>query len=98
LKGIPLELAQHRIKLDTSITPTHQVRYRLNLNYVATAKQNINKLLTARFIQPIEEATWLSPIVVVLTKSGKLRIFVDFRKINKATKNIFILCHFWISY
>ncbi len=34
----------------------------------------------------IEEATWLSPIVVVLKKNGKLRICVDFRKLNKATK------------
>jgi hypothetical protein len=27
--------------------------------------------------QPVEEATWLSPIVVVLKKNGKLRIYVD---------------------
>jgi hypothetical protein len=37
--------------------------------------------------QPVEEATWLSPIVVVLKKNGKLRVYVDFRKLNKATKN-----------
>jgi hypothetical protein len=43
-------------------------------------------LLAARFIQLIEEATWLSPIVVVPKKNGKLRICVDFRKLNKATK------------
>jgi hypothetical protein len=30
LKGIPLELTQHIIELETSIPPTHQVRYRLN--------------------------------------------------------------------
>jgi len=32
------------------------------------------------------EATWLSPIVVVPKKNGKLKICVDFRKFNKATK------------
>jgi len=36
--------------------------------------------------QPVEEVTWLSPIVVVLKKNGKLRIYVDFEKMNKATK------------
>jgi hypothetical protein len=36
--------------------------------------------------QPVEEATWLSPIVIVLKKNGKLRIYVDFMKLNKATK------------
>jgi hypothetical protein len=44
----------------------------LNLNYVAVVKQYIDKLLVAWFIQLVEEATWLSPIVVVFKKNGKL--------------------------
>jgi hypothetical protein len=43
-------------------------------------------LLATRFIQPIEVVTWLSPIVVVPKKNDKLRIFVNFRKLNKVTK------------
>ncbi len=58
----------------------------MNPNYAAAVKEDIDKLLITRFIQPIEEATWLSPIVVVLKKNGKLRIYVDFMKLNKATK------------
>ncbi len=65
LKGIPLELSQHIIELDTTITSTHQARYRLNPNYATIVKQNIDKLLAVGFIQSIKEATWLSPIVVV---------------------------------
>jgi hypothetical protein len=57
LKGIALELAQHIIELDTSIPPTHQARYRLNLNYVIAIKQDIDKLLARGFIQLVEEAT-----------------------------------------
>jgi len=79
-------LAQHRIELDTSISPTHQARYKLNPNYVATIKQDIDKLLVARLIQLVEEATWLSPIVVVLKNNGNLKICVDFKKLNKVTK------------
>ncbi len=86
LKDIPLELAQHKIELDTSIPPTHQARYRLNLNYVIDVKHDIDKLLATRFIQPIEEATWLSPIVTMPKKNGKLKICVDFKKLNKETK------------
>ncbi len=77
LKGIPLALVQHRIELNTSIPLAHQARYKLNLNYVAVVKQDMNNLLTTRFIQLVEEATWLSHIVVVPKKSGKLRICVD---------------------
>jgi hypothetical protein len=47
LKGIPPKLAQHKIKLDSLIPPAHQARYRLNLNYATTVKQNIDKLLAA---------------------------------------------------
>jgi hypothetical protein len=86
LKDMFLELVQHKIELDTSIPPTHQARYKLNLNYVTDLKHDIDKLLTTRFIQPVEEATWLSPIVVVLKKNGKSKICVDFRQLNKATK------------
>jgi hypothetical protein len=38
LKGIPLELVQHKIEFDTSIPLAHQARYRLNLNYATTIK------------------------------------------------------------
>ncbi len=86
LKGIPLKLAQHCIELDTLIKPTHEARYRMNTNYVTIVKHDINKLLIARFIQPIEETTWLSRIVVVPKKNGKFRICVNFRKMNATTK------------
>jgi hypothetical protein len=43
-------------------------------------------LLTAGFIESIKETTWLSPIVVVPKKNGKLRIYIDFKKLNATTK------------
>jgi len=86
LKGIPLELAQHEIELDINILPTHQAIYKLNPNYATTIKQNINKLLVTIFIQFVEEATWLSPIVEVPKKNGKLRIFIGFKKLNATTR------------
>ncbi len=33
LKGIPLEIVQHKIELDTTIPLVHQTRYWLNPNY-----------------------------------------------------------------
>jgi hypothetical protein len=58
----------------------------LNFNYVATVKHDIDKLLTTRFIQLVEEVTWLLTTVVVLKKNGKLKICIDFKKLNKVTK------------
>jgi hypothetical protein len=83
LKRIPPKLAQHIIELHIIIPLTH---YRLNPNYATTIKQYIDKLLVTRFIQFIKEATWLSPIIVVPKKNGKLRIYIDFKKLNATTK------------
>jgi hypothetical protein len=71
LKGIPPKIAQHHIKFDTPIPPTHQAKYMLSLNYVVITKQYTNKLLTSRLIQLVKEVTWLPPIVVVSKKNGK---------------------------
>jgi hypothetical protein len=86
LKGIPLELVQHKIEMDTTIPPLDHAMYRLNPNYITTMKQDIDRLLIASFIH-VEVATWLSLIMVVPKKNGKLKIIcVDFRKLNSTTK------------
>ena len=86
LRGIQEHIATHRIELDTAISPSHQARYRMNPNYAKAVKEDLEKLLKAGFIGPVDQATWLSPIVVVPKKNGKLRICVDFRRLNAATK------------
>jgi hypothetical protein len=86
LKGIPLELAHHKIEQNITIPPAHQAKYRLNPNYVTTIKQDIDKLLAVGFIQSIEKATWLSPIIIIPKNNGKLIICIDFRKLNVAIK------------
>jgi len=43
-------------------------------------------LLAIKFIQPIEKAIWLSPIIRVSKENGKFKICVYFRKVNATTK------------
>jgi hypothetical protein len=43
----------------------------MNPNYATIIKQDLDKLLNVGFITPIERASWLSPIVVVLKKNDK---------------------------
>ncbi len=78
LKGIRPDIAQHWIELDTLIPHVHQTRYQLNPNYVAIVKQDIDKFFATSFIKHVEEVTWLSPIIVMLEKNGKLKTRVDF--------------------
>ncbi len=68
MKGIPQELTQHRIELDTTMPSAHLARYRLNPNYATVMKQYINKLLAVGFIEFVKEATWMSPTIIVFFK------------------------------
>jgi hypothetical protein len=83
--------------LETFIPLAYQARYRLNPNYAIVVKQDIDKLLVAGFIQSIEEATWLSPIIVTPKKNNKLKICINFRKLkcNHKKRSIPITFHRW---
>jgi hypothetical protein len=84
-KRLNPEFYHHKINLAKDAIPVQQRRYRLNPNYAAKVKEEIDKLLQVGFIRPVKRATWLSPIVVVRKKNGKLRVCVDYRKLNAAT-------------
>ena len=42
-------------------------------------------MLEAKFIRPCQYAEWISNVVPVYKKNGKLRVCIDFRDLNKAT-------------
>ena len=48
-------------------------------------EEEINRLREARFIYKIEHTEWVSPLVVVPKKNGKLRVCVNLKKVNAAT-------------
>ena len=56
----------------------------MNPNYAARVKEEIDKLLRIGFIRSVKKATWLSPIVVVPKKNDKIRVCVDYWKLNAA--------------
>lgn len=58
----------------------------MNPNYAKKVKEEIDKLLHVIFIYPINNATWLSSIVIVPKKNGALRVCVDYQNLNSATK------------
>ncbi len=43
-------------------------------------------MFATSFIKHVENATWLSPIVVMFKKNKKLRICVNFRRFNPTIK------------
>jgi hypothetical protein len=72
LKGVPPEICQHQIVLESNAKPVRQRQYRMNPKYSLMVKEEIDKLLECGFIYPVPYSEWVSPIVVVPKKNGKL--------------------------
>ena len=85
MKGLEPKFYQHQIHLTKDAKPVAQRCYRMNQNYATKVKEEIDKLLRVRIIWPVKQTMWLSPIIVVSKKNGKIRICVDYRKLNVAT-------------
>ncbi len=55
-------------------------------NYALRVRKDLDKLLDVGFIYPIETIQWLSLLIIVPKKNGKLCICVDYQKWNARTK------------
>jgi hypothetical protein len=86
LKGVPPEICQHQIVLESNAKPVRQRQYRMNPKYSLMVKEEIDKLLECGFIYLVPYSEWVSPIIVVPKKNEKLRICVNFRKLNFVTQ------------
>ena len=91
LKGIPIEIAQHRIDLIEGAIPVRQKQYRLNPQFSMLVKKELDKLIEAGFIYPVLSSEWVSPIVVAPKPPGpkgefRIRVCQDYRKLNAATR------------
>ncbi|MCO5561848.1 hypothetical protein L7F22_015472 [Adiantum nelumboides] len=85
LKGVDPSICQHTIPLKSDAKPSRQHPYTYNETFARKIKKEIDKLKEAEFIYEIKHTDWVSPIVVVPKKNGKLRVCVDLKKVNAAT-------------
>ena len=83
MKGILGDIGVIKILLKPDAKPVKQRLYRLNPKYKEKVRMELDKMLAAGIIEPIEESEWLSPMVVQEKKAkGEIRICVDLRKLN----------------
>ena len=92
LKGIPRMMVEHRIPLVPGSKPVRQKERRMNPRFQLLVKAELERLLQAGFIKPVEITDWVSPMVLVKKKNGKLRVCIDYRKLNDCTQKDTFLC------
>jgi len=85
LKQYDSSIIQHTIPIKENEKPFKQTLRRINLVLMPLIDREINKLFDAKIIVPIRFSNWLANLVPVRKKNGEIRIFIDFRNLNKAS-------------
>ena len=75
-----------RIELKDGMKPVRQRLRRMGQEQMQALREEVDKLLKADFIRPVDTAEWVSPTVVAPKKDGRWRVCVDFKPLNAATK------------
>ena len=83
MSGLDPRLVVHSLNVDPGVRPVVQLDRVFHTEVEAQTIQKVKKLLTAGFIKPIQHPKWLSNIVPVKKKNGKIHCYVDFRNLNK---------------
>jgi hypothetical protein len=85
LKGIKGVMGEMKIELKLGSKPVKHRPYHLNLRVKNKFKKEINKMLEAGLIFTVEEAKWVSSIVIQRKKyTEDIRVYVDYRSLNSA--------------
>ena len=77
-------VVSHTIDTEGAMPVKQRIR-NMNPRYLQFIKQEVQDLLAAGLIEP-SYSPWASLLVIVEKKNGKLRMYVDYRELNKRTK------------
>ncbi len=69
-----------------NIKPVRTKQRRWNSIYTTMVKEELDKLLKARFIKLVETTKWVSIVVLALKKNDKLKVCVKYKVLDKVTK------------
>ena len=66
------------------VKPVHQQLRPVHPKKATAIKAEVEKILRAGFIYPVLLTEWVSNIVPVMKKQGKIRVCIDYRDVNHA--------------
>lgn len=84
MPGIDRSVIEHHLGVDPANKLVRQKRRAFSAEKNATINEEVEKLLTARFIREAHYPEWLSNVMMVKKVNGKWRMCVDFTNLNKA--------------
>ncbi|KAJ6974614.1 hypothetical protein NC653_030665 [Populus alba x Populus x berolinensis] len=94
MPGLDTSIVEHKIPLEEGYKPVKQKLRRAHPDIWIKVKAELEKQWDAGFLEVVRYPQWVSNIVVVPKKEGKIQVCVDFRNLNKASpKDDFPLPH-----
>jgi len=85
MPGLSRSIVEHRLPIKWGVRPYQQSPRRCKADMLEAVKSEVKRLYDASFIRPCRYPEWVSNIVPVIKKNGKVRVCIDFRDLNKAT-------------
>lgn len=85
MPGLSRSLVEHQLPINEGYRPFKQPPRQFHPRTHEAIKAEIARLYDVGFIRPCRYAQWISNIVPVAKKNGKLCVCIDFRDLNKAT-------------
>ena len=68
------------------VKPYQQKLRKMHPSLEPPIKKELDKLLSARIIFPISHMQWITNLVPVRKNNGEIRLYVDFRSLNRASE------------
>ncbi|GKV20231.1 hypothetical protein SLEP1_g30388 [Rubroshorea leprosula] len=85
MPSLDRNLVEHRLPIKEDFKPFKQLPRRMSPKVTLKVKEEIERLLKVGFIITSRYVEWLSNVVPMVKKNGKLRICIDFRNLNLTT-------------
>jgi hypothetical protein len=84
MSRIPRKVIEHKLDIDLAFKPIKQKERRYMLERRETIWVEVNKLLEAGFIRPVDYPNWLANPVLIEKPDGSWRMCIDYTSLNKA--------------
>jgi len=85
MPGLDRKLVEHRLPIKPGYRPFKQAPRRIKHEVMADLKVEITQLYEVKFNRQCRYVEWISSVVPMYKKNGKVRVYIDFRDLNKAT-------------
>ena len=84
MPGLDPKVVVHHLSVRHGVRSMKQAQRRFRLELIPQIEGEVNKIIEAGFIHEVKYPIWISNIVPVRKKNGQIRVYVDFRDLNRA--------------